>query len=350
MQPRAPIGIVRGFASTSPLQDEPFSLPKRVDRRYEISPYRKVPPHIARPPYAETGKVPSGNSFFTEEVLIHDQASITRMRAAAQLARQVLDKACKEATVGRTTDEIDEIVHNAICDAGAYPSPLNYAGFPKSLCASVNEVICHGIPSVTRELQYGDVVSFDVSCFLDGVHGDNCATIIVGDEETEDGSVAGKDWRGVPYRVTFDSEEEQAYFEKARLLVKVTRESLFDAIDVCKPGACLSDIGGAIQDKADAYNFSTVEKYRGHGIGEIFHCAPYVKHFRNNEKMELRPGMIFTIEPMLCMGSARCFEWEDDWTVATLDNSPSAQFEHTILITEGEPEILTLPEEGYQDR
>ena len=177
--------------------------------------------------------------------------------------------------------------------------------------------------------------------------GDNCATIIVGDhEEEETGSMGGKDWRGVPYKLNFENEGEKLYFEKARHLVQTTRESLYDALKVCTPGNCLSDIGGAIQDRADKNDYCTVEKYRGHGISHQFHCAPYVKHFRNNDRMELRPGMIFTIEPMLTMGSAKCFEWEDDWTVATIDNSLSAQFEHTILITEGEPEILTLPGDG----
>ena len=195
-------------------------------------------------------------------------------------------------------------------------------------------------------------------------------------EEEETGSIGGKDWRGVPYKLNFESEEEKLYFEKARHLVQTTRESLYDAIKVCRPGNCLSDVGAAIQDRADANNYCTVEKYRGHGtynilcagqsllflfmravqhdltgvvnrrflgISHNFHCAPYVSHFRNNDRMELRPGMIFTIEPMLTMGSARCFEWKDDWTVATVDNSLAAQFEHTILITEGDPEILTLP-------
>lgn len=332
------------FAASSPVGSD-YQAPKpfsRVDRRYTISPTREVPPHIVRPPYAQTGKVFS--SFFPEKVILHDTTAIRRMRAAAQLARRVLDLACREAHVGRTTDDIDHIVHEAICDAGAYPSPLNYMGFPKSLCASVNEVICHGIPSTSRELQMGDVVSFDVSCYLDGVHGDNCATIIIGDnEEDTDNSGGAADWRGAPRRTKFDSDAEKQYFERARHLVKATREGLYAGVNVCRPGNCLSNIGAAIQDVVDSHKFSTVEKYRGHGISTTFHCAPYVKHFRNNDKLKLQPGMIFTIEPMFTMGSARCFEWEDEWTVATIDGSLSAQFEHTILITDDEPEILTLP-------
>ncbi|CAB9509021.1 aminopeptidase 1D, mitochondrial [Seminavis robusta] len=316
-----------------------------VDQRYTISETRTVPSHIVRPPYAETGKVPS--SFFPERVLIHDDASIQRMRAAAQLARRTLDLACAQAKPGLTTDDLDDMVHSAIIEKGAYPSPLNYAGFPKSLCSSVNEVICHGIPSTSRELQLGDVVSFDVSCYLNGVHGDNCATVIVGDEDDttgDDDKNTPCDWRGVPYKANFDSDQEKEHLEQARNLVLSTRDALYAAIEMCRPGNCLSDVGAAIHHVADTTGYSTVQKYRGHGIGHQFHCAPYVKHFRNRDRLELQPGMIFTIEPMFTMGSEECFEWEDDWTVATVDGSLAAQFEHTILITrDGPPEILTLP-------
>lgn len=208
--------------------------------------------------------------------MLHDEDSIEKMRDAAMLARRVLDLACESAKVGVTTDEIDAIVHQAICEAGAYPSPLNYAGFPKSLCSSINEVICHGIPD-KRPLQFGDVVSFDVSCYLNGVHGDNCATVIVGDEEDELGSSGGKDWRGVPYKMNFDSEEERKYFEEARRLVQTSREALYAGIEVCRPGRRLSQIGAAIQDVAESNGYESVEKYRGHGISHQFHCAPYVK-------------------------------------------------------------------------
>lgn len=218
--------------------------------------------------------MPTG--FFPDRVLIHDEDSIARMRDAAVLARQTLDLACEHAQVGVTTDEIDGIVHEAIIEAGAYPSPLNYAGFPKSLCSSINEVICHGIPD-KRPLQFGDVVSFDVSCYFNGVHGDNCATVIVGDREDEPGSSGGKDWRGVPYKINFDDEETHRYFEEARRLVQTTRDSLYAAIEVCKPGGCLSHVGQAIQHVADSNGYQSVEKYRGHGISHQFHCAPYVK-------------------------------------------------------------------------
>jgi methionyl aminopeptidase len=280
-----------------------------------------------------------------EEIVIHDEASIDKMRNAARLARRTLDLACSLAVPGITTDDIDRAVHEAIISENAYPSPLNYAGFPKSLCSSINEIICHGIPD-TRPLQFGDVVSFDVSCYLDGVHGDNCATCVVGDQqETNEG--AGEDWRGVPYLTKFENEQEEAHFVGARRLVSATLESLMHGIETCKPGSFLSEIGAAIEDVATAYGYSSVRKYRGHGIGHEFHTAPFVKHYRHDDDppILLVPGMIFTIEPMLTQGSPECFEWEHDhWTVSTLDGGLAAQFEHTVLITHSGVEILTVPE------
>lgn len=183
--------------------------------------------------------------------------------------------------------------------------------------------------------------SFPGSCFLNGVHGDNCATVIVGDGQLE--NTIGTDWRGVPYRSNFDSQEEQAHFEEARRLVQTTYDSLYAAIEMCRPGGCLTDIGAAIQNVADSEGYSSVRKYRGHGISAEFHCAPFVKHYRNSDKCKLVPGMIFTIEPMLTQGSPDCFEWDDNWTVATVDRGLAAQFEHTVLITDTGVEILTLP-------
>lgn len=305
---------------------------------FPLSDTKPVPFHIERPPYAASGMVP----YSSDTILLHDAVSASRQRAAAQLARRMLDLACSVAKSNVTTDEIDTVVHEAIIANDAYPSPLNYAGFRKSLCSSINEVVCHGVPD-TRPLQFGDIVSFDVSCFLGGVHGDNCATVIVGDEqETDEG--AGVDWRGVPYRTTFDNLQDEAYFLRARTLVKAARESLYAGIEVCKDGGCLSHVGAAIQDVADSYGFSSVEKYRGHGISHEFHCPPFVKHYRNGDKIKLRKGMIFTIEPMICEHSQEVFEWpEDGWTVATKDGGLAAQFEHTILVTDDGYEILTMP-------
>lgn len=291
---------------------------------------RTVPSHIDYPPYAETGRVPPN---FFDSILIHPSSSIAKMRKAAQLARRTLDYACSLAQEGITTDEIDVLVHESIIAKNAYPSPLNYAGFPKSLCSSVNEVICHGIPD-TRKLEYGDIVSFDVSVFLDGVHGDNCATVIVGDAHSDSASKIASE----------KDNDTLADMESGRRLVRAAQESLDKAIERCYPGGCLSEIGDAIETVADEYNFNSVRSYRGHGIGEVFHCAPYVKHFRNSDKVELRPGMIFTIEPMIVEGGYESYEWESDgWTVVTEDGGRAAQFEHTVLITEDGVEILTLP-------
>lgn len=221
-------------------------------------------------------------------------------------------------------------------------------GFPKSVCSSINEVVCHGIPD-ERPLELGDVVSFDVSCYLGGVHGDNCATVIVGDVEEEgihvdDGeSTTTRDWVIPPHKTQFTSDKEQERIITARRLVQAALEARDEGVAACKPGACLTDIGDAIHAVSDAYGYDTVRHYRGHGIYEEFHRAPFVKHFRNDDRMELLPGMIFTIEPMITEGNADCYEWNDNWTVVTRDGGRCAQFEHTVLITEDGVEILTLP-------
>lgn len=333
----------------------PFRAPVEP---HPVSPWRAVPPDLSipAPPYAATGIVPSPPLFAHHRILLHDAASVARMRRAARLARNVLDLACDLARPGTTTDAIDARVHGALLAAGAYPSPLNYAGFPKSVCTSVGEVICHGIPDA-RPLRPGDVVSFDVSCFLGGVHGDNCATVVVGDtndggdgdggiKEEGGGKVEGsppRDWRGVPQRTEFGSAEEEETYLTGRRLVRAALEGLEEGVAACRPGGCLTEVGAAIHAVSDAYGYGTVRKYRGHGIGETFHCAPFVKHYRNSDRLELEPGMIFTIEPMLTEGSEECYEWDDEWTVATADGGRAAQFEHTVLITEDGVEVLTLP-------
>lgn len=257
-------------------------------RPYPQSPLRTVPPHISKPPYADTGFMPSHYSLAaaSDTILIHDDASADTMRHAARLARKVLDLACHAAEPGVTTDEIDALVHSAIVEHGAYPSPLRYAGFPKSVCSSINEVICHGIPDA-RPLEVGDVVSFDVSCYLNGVHGDNCATVIVGDRQEVDHG-GGVDWRGVPYKTEWPTKEQASRIESSRRLVEATREGLYAGIEACRPGGCLSEVGNAIHAVADEYGFDTVRKYRGHGIATVFHTAPYVKVGTALIKMLLR--------------------------------------------------------------
>jgi len=283
---------------------------------------------ILKPPYAQTGYVPESAS--TNIIQLHGPESIKRMKKAAGVARRCLELACSLAKPGITTDEIDKQVHEAILAEGAYPSPLNYSGFPKSCCSSVNEVICHGIPD-TRPLQHGDLVSFDVSCFIGGVHGDNCGTVIVGENSTSSSDQ------------TCDTLLLKR-IEKSRKLLNAAKEALEAGIHAVKPGGCLSDIGSAIHDVVDSYGFDTVREYRGHGISSEFHIAPFVKHFRNNDRIRLEEGMIFTIEPMVTEGSAANHLWEDNWTVVTNDRSWAAQFEDTVLITGDGVEIITVRE------
>lgn len=359
------------------------STTKQPYRREPMKPYidksdphhnrlKYVPDHIVRPPYAATGMV--AYSRWSEEIMLHTPESVAKMREAGQLAASILHLACHSATAGVTTNEMDTLVHEAIIAAGAYPSPLNYCGFPKSVCTSINEIICHGIPD-DRPLQNGDVISFDVSCYYNGVHGDNCATVIVGDTDTNTKNsithdyaiqqIYGTnditsdvcDWRGVPYQQNFDTIEEYQHYLEARRLVQATRESLFAGLEVCAPGVPISDIGHAIEAVADHYGYRSIKKYRGHGISHIFHTAPYIKHYRNLDSTTLQPGMIFTIEPMLIAPNAStatktkkknkedddCYEWDDHWTVSTYGGALAAQFEHTVYIHEQGADIITIP-------
>ncbi|KAJ0981485.1 hypothetical protein J5N97_009740 [Dioscorea zingiberensis] len=228
-----------------------------------------------------------------------------------RLAAQVLEQAGTLVKAGTTTDEIDKAVHQMIIDNGAYPSPLGYGGFPKSVCTSVNECICHGIPD-SRPLEDGDIINIDVTVYLNGYHGDTSATFLCGDVDDE-----------------------------AKKLVQVTRESLNKAISICGPGVKYSKIGKTIHDHADKFKFGVVRQFVGHGVGRVFHADPVILHCRNNEPGHMLLGQTFTIEPMLTMGSTNCVIWSDNWTAVTVDGSLSAQFEHTILITENGAEILT---------
>jgi len=333
---------------------------------------------VPLPPYALSGQVnfsptaadldliaPSSqiHNISKTNPMIRNEYTIEKLREAGRLARTMLEYACSLAIPGIHTDEINTKVHHAILQLGAYPSPLNYAGFPKSICTSINEVICHGIPHATHVLQSGDVVKFDVSCFYQGVHGDNCATVIVGDvaehydhqhktnnnNNNMDGhaviptqSFLVSDWRCIPYKQQFTSTDEELLFITARRLSMATYQALYAAISTCHPGSCLTDIGHAIAIVAEAYGYDSVRKYRGHGIAREFHIPPFVKHYRNRDYLELQPGMVFTIEPMITEGHWDCDEWESDqWTVVTCDGGRAAQFEHMVLITDNGVDILT---------
>jgi methionyl aminopeptidase len=275
----------------------------------KISPMRKVPDHIVRPEYAITGKpAPATGS----EIKTPEQ--IARMRRACKAAAQTLEKLGKLVRPGITTEELDAVAHEEAISRGAYPSTLNYHGYPKSLCTSVNEVICHGIPD-SRALEEGDIVNLDVTLYLDGMHGDCSATYLVGKVD-----------------------------EAARKLVETTYECMMKGIAAVKPGRPISDIGRAIQTLADQHGYGVVRAYCGHGIGERFHTGLQIPHYFEEEATtRMAPGMIFTVEPMITVGSWDYDQWKDGWTAVTADRSLTAQFEHTVLVTESGAEILTLP-------
>jgi methionyl aminopeptidase len=275
-----------------------------------VSPRRSVPPGIPRPDYASTGRPAGARS----RQVVKNADQIARMRKACAAARQVLEIAKKAVRPGITTDEIDAITHQAYIDLGGYPSTLNYHGYPKSLCTSVNEVICHGIPD-SRALQDGDIVNLDVTIFLDGMHGDLSETVPVG---------------------TIDDD--------SRKLIEITHQCLMRGVAAVRPGGRVCDIGRAIQDHAEAHGYGVVRAFVGHGIGEQFHMDPQVPHyFDPGQTAPLVPGMVFTIEPMINLGDWRHVMWDDRWTAVTIDRKRSAQFEHTVLVTEKGVEVLTLP-------
>ena len=272
-----------------------------------VSPMRPVPAHIAKPPYADSGQVPRWN-----ESRVKSPEIIERMRKAGALAADILRQAGEFVKPGITTNDIDVFVHELTVANGAYPSPLNYHGYPKSVCTSVNEVICHGIPDSTV-LREGDIINLDVTCFIDGVHGDTNATFFVGDVD-----------------------------DTSRKLVRVTEECMWRGIEAVKPDRPLSDIGRAIEEHAHHHKLGVVRAFIGHGIGEQFHTDIQVLHYydpRNN--MVMKPGMVFTIEPMITLGTWQHKMWDDDWTAVTADGKRTAQFEHMVLVTDSGVDVLT---------
>lgn len=304
--PRSFSGLANMLFNKRNLDQMSTSKRKRL-RPGKVSPPRPVPAHIERPPYVNSQK-PPGIASGPE---VHDENGIECMRASGRLAAQVLEYAGTLVKPGVKTDEIDEAVHQMIIDNGAYPSPLGYGGFPKSVCTSVNECICHGIPD-SQPLEDGDIINIDVTVYLNGYHGDTSTTFFCGEVDDE-----------------------------AKKLVLVTKESLDKAISICGPGVEYKRIGRTIQDHADKYGYGVVREFVGHGVGRVFHADPVILHFRNNEGGRMMLNQTFTIEPMLTMGSCKPRMWDDDWTVVTEDGSLSAQFEHTILITNDGAEILT---------
>ncbi|MEC3981191.1 type I methionyl aminopeptidase [Amycolatopsis sp. H20-H5] len=273
------------------------------------TPRRPVPASIARPDYVDkpSPKRDTGDGVRTPEV-------IEAMRPASRIAAQALQEGGKAVKPGATTDDVDKVVHEFLLDHHAYPSTLGYRRFPKSCCTSLNEVICHGIPDSTV-IEDGDICNIDVTAFIGGVHGDTNATFLAGD-------VA----------------------EEVRLLVERTHEATMRAIKAVRPGRQLNVIGRVIESYAKRFGYGVVRDFTGHGVGPAFHTAPTVLHYEEPAvETIIEEGMTFTIEPMITLGTIDYDIWGDDWTVTTKDKLWTAQFEHTLVVTESGSEILTLP-------
>jgi len=270
---------------------------------------------IMKPDYADDGMPKSNPLPITSPTIIEVKTTeaIEKMRVAGRIAREVLDIGGRAIQVGITTDEIDNIIHQETLKRGAYPSPLNYHGYPKSCCTSVNEVICHGIPD-NRKLEDGDIINIDVTCYRDGYHGDCSEMFVVGN------------------KVDISTKK----------LIQTTYDSWVKAIEYCKPGKIYSGIGAIIEDYVTREGFSSVRSFCGHGIGSEFHASPDILHFRNDAQYGyMATGHTFTIEPAICEGSDQALLWPDEWTATTRDGKRSAQFEHTLLITSDGAEALT---------
>lgn len=281
-----------------------------------VSSAREVPDHIGRPPYLATDGWPIDERGL--QLLRGDL--LDRARRAGRIAAEVLLETGAAVRPGITTDELDAIAHEAYVRRGACPSTWGYKSYTKSICTSVNEVVCHGIPD-DRPLQRGDIVNIDVTAFVDGVHGDTSATFAVGGPEAIDAPT----WA----------------------LVDTACQATYRGIEVVRPGGTFRDIGRAIEPFAAARGFGVVRDYGGHGIGEVFHADPHVFHVdERRSSTTFVPGLCFTVEPMVNAGTHRHHEWEDGWTVVTDDLLPSAQFEHTVVVTDEGVEILTVTGSG----
>lgn len=274
-----------------------------------IAPERPVPAAIARPEYV--GR-PAPEPYTGPER--KDPETIDKMRVAGRIAADALAEVGRSVEPGVTTEDLDRIGHEYLCDHGAYPSTLGYRGFPKSLCTSLNEVICHGIPDSTV-LEDGDICNVDITAFIGGVHGDTNATFLVGDVDDD-----------------------------VRLLVERTRESMMRAIKAVQPGRPISVVGRVIESYARRFGYGVVRDFTGHGIGTAFHTGLIIPHYDEpaNDTL-IEAGMTFTIEPMITLGTHDWDMWDDGWTVVTRDRQWTAQFEHTLLVTDTGAEILTLP-------
>ncbi len=253
------------------------------------------------------------------QIVLHGDEGFAGMRAAGRLAAETLDFITPHVQVGISTEELDRLCHDFIVTHSAIPAPLGYRGFPKSICTSINHVVCHGIPSPDKRLADGDIINIDVTVILDGWYGDTSRMFVAGKPKV-----------------------------KAKRLIETTFEAMWRGIEQVKPGNTLGDVGHAIQSFAERAGFSVVRDFCGHGLGRIFHTAPSVLHYgRPNTGIVLKPGMFFTIEPMINAGRYEVLILKDDWTAVTRDKSLSAQFEHSIGVTETGYEIFTLSPKGW---
>jgi methionyl aminopeptidase len=273
------------------------------------SPRRQVPSSIARPEYVDK-PAPQRNT----EPWVQTDETVEAMRVAGRIAAQALQEGGKAVKPGATTDDVDAVVHEFLLDHHAYPSTLGYRQFPKSCCTSLNEVICHGIPDTTR-VEDGDIVNIDVTAFIGGVHGDTNATFLAGEVD-----------------------------EEVRLLVERTHEATMRAIKAVRPGRALNVIGRVIESYAKRFGYGVVRDFTGHGIARAFHSGLVILHYEEpTVETVIEKGMTFTIEPMITLGGIDYDIWDDNWTVTTKDKSWTAQFEHTLVVTDNGAEILTLP-------
>ena len=273
------------------------------------TPIRQVPASIPRPEYVGRDRPAKSTDPWVQPAEI-----IEKMRVASRIAARAMAAGAAAIAPGVTTDEIDRIVHEYICDHHAYPSTLGYKHFPKSCCTSLNEVICHGIPDSTV-IEDGDIVNIDVTAYIGGVHGDTNATYLAGNVSEEN-----------------------------RMLVERTEEALRRAIKAVAPGRQLNVIGRVIESYAKRFGYGVVRDYTGHGIGRTFHSGLVVLHYDEpSVTTVIEKGMTFTIEPMITLGGIDWDIWDDNWTVTTKDKSWTAQFEHTLVVTDSGAEILTLP-------
>jgi methionyl aminopeptidase len=284
--------------------------PRGTLTRGAVSPIRTVPASIPRPEYVgRTGP---------ERITASDVKSpetVERIRRASRLAARAMEEVGRHVAPGVTTDELDRVGHEFLTDHGAYPSTLEYMGFPKSLCTSVNEVICHGIPDSTV-LEEGDILNVDITAYLDGVHGDLNAMFEVGEVD-----------------------------EESHLLIERTRAAMERGIKAVRPGRAVNVIGRVIESYARRFDYGVVRDFTGHGVGEAFHSGLVIPHYDSAPRYDdvMVPGMVFTIEPMLTLGDIEWEQWDDGWTVLTKDRARTAQWEHTIVVTEDGAEVLTLP-------